>query len=86
MKLTDKGPPTLGRQLFLTTITLVLLAAGTAQAAQPAQYAKNPTVAKRTAAAPKSKASLAGLAKRLPLSNAKTKQWRTAAPFQRLGS
>jgi hypothetical protein len=84
MKLTDKRPPTLGRQLFLTTITLVLLAAGSAQAAQTAQFAKNPTVARRTPAPPK--ASLAGLAKRLPLANGKTKQWRTAAPFQRLGS
>jgi hypothetical protein len=83
MKLIDNGPTTLARQLFLATVTL-LLAAGSAQAAQPAQFAKNPTVARRTAATPK--ASLAGLAKRLPVTNAKTKQWRTAAPFQRLGS
>jgi hypothetical protein len=84
MKLTAKGPPTLGRQLFLTTITLVLLAAGSAQAAQMPQFPKNPPVAKHTAAS--RKPSMAGLAKRLPLGNAKTKQWRTAAPFQRLGS
>jgi hypothetical protein len=46
MKLTDKGPRTLARQLFLTTMTLVLLAAGSAQAAQTAQFAKNPTLAR----------------------------------------
>jgi hypothetical protein len=84
MKLTDKGPPTLARQLFLTTITLVLLAAGSAQAAQKAQFVKHPTVARSTAAAPK--ASLAGLAQRLQPGNAKRKPRKTPAPFQRLGS
>jgi hypothetical protein len=84
MKLTGKGPPTLARQLFLATITLVLLAAGSAQAAQRAQFAKDPTLARRTAAAPK--ASLAGLAQRLQPGNAKRKPRKTPAPFQRFGS
>lgn len=84
MKLTANGPPTQARQLFLTTIMLVLLAAGSAQAAQTPQFTKNQTVVRRTAAGPK--ASLAGLAKRLPPGNAKTKPLRTPAPFQRLGS
>jgi hypothetical protein len=85
MKLTDKGPPTLARQLFLATITLVLLAAGSAQGARRAQFAKDPTLARRTAAAPK-KASLAGLAQRLQPGNAKSKPRKTPAPFQRMGS
>jgi hypothetical protein len=84
MKLTDNGPPTLARQLFLTTIMLVLLAAGSAQAAQTPPFTKNQTVARRATTRPK--ASLAGLAKRLPLGNAKTKPLRTPAPFQRMGS
>jgi len=79
MKLTNKR--------LLTTITLVVLSATSAlaaQTAQSAQSANHPTPANRTAAAPK--ASLAGLAKRLPVGNAKKKPLRTPAPVPHFGS
>jgi hypothetical protein len=96
MKLREHGRPAHIRQLVLATMTLALLAAGTAQAAQRWSK-KNPQHAQanvgtaasaavsavhpQRAAPAGQKATLAGLSGRIPIGNSKSKPKRTPPPF-----
>jgi hypothetical protein len=87
MKLRDPGRPALLRQLVLATMTLALLAAGTAQATQrwskktPQRAQATVSTAQAQRPAPGQKATLAGLSGRIPIGNAKSKPKRVPAPF-----